>query len=230
VLYGSVVDYYAAALVAGGVSSALFEREKTGEGQYVGVSLLRSALTMQSARLIWAEGEPAEIDRDMRSGGITGIHPTREGHLYLSANTPHFWNALCEKTGLLNLLDERYDSVRKRAEHHSVIVPQLHEALQARTALEWEVEFGDAVPCAAARRIEDMFDHPQSQAEDLIADYQHPVVGHYRGFTRPIRYGRTPGPQPFAAPAFGQDSDQVLRAHGFTDEQISGLRDCGALL
>lgn len=53
VLYGSVVDYYAAALVAGGVSSALFEREKTGEGQYVGVSLLRSALAMQSARLIW---------------------------------------------------------------------------------------------------------------------------------------------------------------------------------
>ncbi|NWB92669.1 CaiB/BaiF CoA transferase family protein [Pseudomonas agarici] len=230
VLYGSVVDYYAAALVAGGVSSALYEREKTGEGQYVGVSLLRSALTMQSARLIWAEGEPAKMDRDMRSGGITGIHPTREGHLYLSANTPHFWQALCEKTGLLNLLDARYDSVRKRAEHHAVIVPQLHASLQARTALEWEIEFGDAVPCAAARRIEDMFDHPQCQAEDLIADYQHPVVGHYRGFTRPIHYGRTPGPQPFAAPTFGQDSDRVLRAHGFTDEQISGLRDCGALL
>ncbi|HEY0286742.1 MAG TPA: CoA transferase [Pseudomonas sp.] len=230
VLYGSVVDYYAAALVAGGVASALFEREKTGEGQYVGVSLLRSALTMQSARLIWAEGEPAEMDRDMRSGGITGIHPTREGHLYLSANTPHFWQALCEKTGLLNLLDERYDTVRKRAEQQAVIVPQLHAALQARTALEWEVEFGDTVPCAAARRVEDMFDHPQSQAEDLIADYQHPVVGHYRGFTRSIRYGRTPGPQPFAAPAFGQHSDDVLLAHGFTNEQISGLRDCGALL
>lgn len=230
VLYGSVVDYYAAALVAGGVSSALFERERTGEGQYVGVSLLRSALTMQSARLIWAEGEPAEMDRDMRSGGITGIHPTREGHLYLSANTPHFWQALCEKTGLPELLDERYDSVRKRAEQQAVIVPQLHAALQARTALEWEAEFGDAVPCAAARRVEDMFDHPQSQAEDLIADYQHPVVGHYRGFTRPIRYGRTPGPQPFAAPAFGQDSDQVLRAHGFTEAQISDLRACGALL
>ncbi|WP_397453079.1 CaiB/BaiF CoA transferase family protein [Pseudomonas sp. NA-150] len=230
VLYGSVVDYYAAALVAGGVSSALFEREKTAEGQYVGVSLLRSALTMQSARLIWAEGEPVKMDRDMRSGGITGIHPTREGHLYLSANTPHFWQALCERTGLLNLLDERYDTMRKRAEHEAVIIPQLHAALQARTALEWEIEFGDTVPCAAARRVEDMFDHPQSQAEDLIADYQHPVVGHYRGFARPIRYGRTPGPQPFAAPAFGQHSDDVLRAYGFTDEQIYGLRDCGALL
>ena len=42
------------ALVAAGVSSALFERERSGQGQFVGVSLLRSALTMQSARMIWA--------------------------------------------------------------------------------------------------------------------------------------------------------------------------------
>lgn len=87
ILYGSIVDYYAAAMVAGAVSSALYERERSGQGQEVGVSLLRSALAMQSARLIWAEGEPQEIDRDMRSGGITGIHPTREGYLYVSANT-----------------------------------------------------------------------------------------------------------------------------------------------
>ena len=50
IIYGSVVDYYAAALLAAGVSSALFERERSGLGQFVGVSLLRSALTMQSAR------------------------------------------------------------------------------------------------------------------------------------------------------------------------------------
>ena len=56
IIYGSVVDYYAAALLAAGVSSALYERERSGLGQYVGVSLLRSALTMQSARMVWAEG------------------------------------------------------------------------------------------------------------------------------------------------------------------------------
>jgi len=54
ILYGSVVDYYAAALVAAGVSSALFERLRSGAVQYVGVSRLRIALTMQSARMIWA--------------------------------------------------------------------------------------------------------------------------------------------------------------------------------
>src|SRR5690606_6531068 len=118
ILYGSVVDYYAAALLSGAVSSALFERERSGKGQSVGISLLRSALAMQSARLVWAEGEPSNIGRDMRSGGITGLHPTREGYLYLSANTVHFWTALCRKTGLDELLQtDRYDTVRKRAQH-----------------------------------------------------------------------------------------------------------------
>ncbi|WP_316149688.1 CoA transferase [Cupriavidus sp. BIC8F] len=213
ILYGSVVDYYASALVAGAVSSALYEREKSGTGQYVGVSLLRAALTMQSARMVWAESEPKEIGRDMRSGGITGIHPTRDGYIYISANTPHFWKALCEKTGLVELLEtDRYDSVRKRAEHHEEIVPRLHAALQERSALEWEAIFGEEVPCAAARSVEDMFDFPQVTAEEMLATFEHPVVGRYRGFTRAVKFGRTPGPEPFAAPALDQHGDRVREA------------------
>jgi crotonobetainyl-CoA:carnitine CoA-transferase CaiB-like acyl-CoA transferase len=231
VLYGSVVDYYAAAMVAGGVASALYERERTGKGQEVGVSLLRSALAMQSARLVWARDEPQELDRDMRSGGITGIHPTREGYLYLSANTPHFWQALCELTGLAHLAsDPRFDTVRARAANHALIVPQLHEALAQHTALEWEDVFGESVPCAAARRVDEMFDHPQCAAESLISEFEHPRVGTYRGFSRAITFGRTPGPEPFAAPVFGADSDRVLAEHGFSAQQIEGLRSKGALL
>jgi crotonobetainyl-CoA:carnitine CoA-transferase CaiB-like acyl-CoA transferase len=209
ILYGSVVDYYAAALVAGGVSAALYEREKSGEGQSVGVSLLRSALTMQSARMVWADSEPRDIGRDMRSGGITGIHPTRAGWIYISANTPHFWQALCEKTGLQELLTERYDSVRKRAQHQDEIVPRLHAALATRSALEWEAMFGEEVPCAAARGIEDMFDFPQVQAEDMVTHFEHPVVGGYRGFTRGWTFDRTPGPPPFAAPVLDEHGDAV---------------------
>lgn len=213
VLYGSVVDYYASALVAGAVASALYEREKSGEGQSVGVSLLRAALTMQSARMVWAESEPKDIGRDMRSGGITGIHPTGDGYIYISANTPHFWKALCEKTGLTEILEtDRYDSVRKRAEHHGEIVPLLRAALQTRSALEWERIFGEEVPCAAARSVDDMFDFPQVTAEDMVATFEHPVVGRYRGFTRAVKFGRTPGPDPFAAPALDQHGDLVRDA------------------
>lgn len=213
IIYGSVVDYYAAALLAAGVSSALYERERSGLGQYVGVSLLRSALTMQSARMVWAEGEDLDVGRDMRSGGVTGLHPTRDGYLYISANTPRFWQALCAKAGLQALAaDPRYDTVKKRARHAGEIVPVLHEALLAHSAEEWERIFGDDVPSAAARRIEDMFDHPQVQAEGLVVTLAHPVVGSYRGVMQPIRFGRTPGPPPFAAPTLGQHAGELTAA------------------
>ncbi len=213
IIYGSVVDYYAAALLASGVSSALYERERSGLGQFVGVSLLRAALTMQSARMIWAEGESLDIGRDMRSGGVTGIHPAREGYIYISANTARFWKALCAKTGLDALAeDARYDTVRKRAQHVAEIVPKLHAALTTHTALEWEERFGDEVPCAAARQIEDMFDHPQVLAQGIVGSFEHPVVGRYRGVAQSIRFGRTPGPAPFAAPVLGQHTDSVIAA------------------
>ena len=231
IIYGSVVDYYAAALVSGGVASALYERERSGLGQFVGVSLLRSALTMQSARLVWVDGEPRDIGRDFRSGGITGIHPTRDGYLYISANTPRFWQALCEKVNLPELAkDERYDSVRKRAQHAAEIVPRLHDALHARTALEWEAFFGDDVPCAAARAVEDIFDNEQVLAEDMVSTMEHSLVGKYRGLTRSIKFNRTPGPEPFAAPAFGEHSDAVLAESGCTEPELEQLRRKGAVL
>jgi crotonobetainyl-CoA:carnitine CoA-transferase CaiB-like acyl-CoA transferase len=224
IIYGSVVDYYAAALVAGGVASALYERERSGRGQFVGVSLLRSALTMQSARLVWVDGEPRDIGRDFRSGGITGLHPTREGYLYISANTPHFWRALCQKIGLPELAsNERYDTVRKRAQHAAEIVPKLHDALHERTALEWEAHFGDEVPCAAARSIEDVFDHEQVLAEEMVTTLNHALVGKYRGLTRSIKFERTPGPAPFAAPSFGQHTNEVLRSVGCSADEIQQL-------
>ncbi|WP_233836469.1 CaiB/BaiF CoA transferase family protein [Paraburkholderia sp. ZP32-5] len=217
IIYGSVVDYYAAALLAGGVASALYERERSGRGQYVGVSLLRAALTMQSARMVWVDGESRDVGREMRSGGITGIHPTGNGYLYISANTPHFWTSLCNKVGLPELAEnERYNTVRKRASHEKELVALLREALKARSAAEWEVLFGEEVPCSRAATLEDMFDSPQVQAENMIADFEHSVAGRYRGFARAIKFGRTPGPQPFSAPTLGEHSETV-RAN-FTDE------------
>jgi crotonobetainyl-CoA:carnitine CoA-transferase CaiB-like acyl-CoA transferase len=116
------------------------------------------------------------------------------------------------------LQNDRYDTVKKRAEHVNEVLPRLHQALQVHSALEWEQIFGQDVPCAAARSVEDMFDAPQVAAEEMIATFDHPVIGRYRGFTGPIKFGRTPGPHPYAAPAFGQHTNDILGSMGICDD------------
>ena len=228
IVYGSAVDFYAASMLALAVSSALVERSRTGTGRWVGVSLLRSALAMQSARLVWAEGEGRDVARDLRSGGITGLHPTKSGHLYLSANTPHFWQALCELTGLPELAaDPRYDTVKKRAAEAGELVPKIRAALAVRTAVEWEALLGERVPCAAARAIEGMFDHSQVAAEGILATFEHARIGRYRGVAHPIDFGA--GPAPVAAPALGQHSREILSSLGYADEEIERLCRAGAV-
>jgi len=225
---GSVLDYFTSALLAYGVAAALFQRERSGLGQYLSLSLLRSALTIQAGRFVWAESEGRDAARDSGTGGLTGIHPTKSGALYISVHSNHFFAALCELIGRLELAsDPRCVTMRSRAAHAAELVPEVRAALAARTALEWEEMFGERVPCAAVRPIEDMFDHPQVLSEDLVTTLDHPVIGRYRSMTKPIKFSDTPGPAPTASPTFGQHSDEVLAANGYSAAEIASLRDRG---
>jgi crotonobetainyl-CoA:carnitine CoA-transferase CaiB-like acyl-CoA transferase len=230
IVYGSVVDFYSASMLATSVSAALYHREKTGQGQSIGVSLLGSALAMQATRFIWAENEPRDISRDMRSGGVTGIHPTKSGGIYISANTPHFWQALCELASLDELANNpRYATVRMRAENATEIVPKLRAALMTRTAFEWEAVFGERVPNAAVRPIQDMFDYPQVVAEGMIATVEHPVVGSYKCLSHPVKFSETPGPLPFTAPTFGQHSEEILVELGYSLDDVAQFKSSGVI-
>ncbi len=227
---GSVLDYFTSALAAYGIAAALYHRERSGKGQYLSLSLLRSALTIQAGRFVWADSEGRDAVRDSGTGGLTGIHPTKEGMLYISVHSNHFFAALCELVGLPELArDPRYDSMRKRAAETAVLVPQVRAALARRSAREWEEIFGERVPCAAVRPIEDMFDHPQVLAEEMVTSLDHPVVGRYRTMTKPIVFADTPGPPPRPAPLAGQHTDEVLAAAGYSAAEIAALRAAGAV-
>jgi crotonobetainyl-CoA:carnitine CoA-transferase CaiB-like acyl-CoA transferase len=227
---GSVLDYFTSALLAYGVAAALFRRERDGVGQYLSLSLLRSALTIQAGRFVWTENEGRDAVRDSGAGGLTGIHPTKNGALYISVHSNHFFAALCELIGLPELInDPRCVSMRSRAAHAAELLPELRAALARRSAREWEELFGERVPCAAVRPIEDMFDHPQVLAEELVTSLDHPAVGRYRAMTKPIRFADTPGPAPSPAPVFGQHSDEILAAYGYSPDEIARLRVGGVV-
>jgi crotonobetainyl-CoA:carnitine CoA-transferase CaiB-like acyl-CoA transferase len=227
---GSVLDYFTSTLLAYGVTAALFQRERSRSGQYLSLSLLRSALAIQAGRFVWAENEGRDVARDSGTGGLTGIHPTKRGALYVSLHSNHFFAAFCELIGRRELAsDPRCTTMRSRAEHGAELLLEVRAVLAERTALEWEEIFGEHVPCAAVRPIEDMFDHKQVLAEELVTTLDHPVVGRYRTMSKPIKFSDTPGPAPTASPTFGQHSDEILSAHGYSAAEIAVFRERGVV-
>jgi len=222
---GSVVDYYTATLAAYGVMAALFVRERTGVGQKVETSLLQGALAMQSGRFIWADHEGREAKRDL-AGGINRIFKTKEGHIYISAHTETFWQGLCQTVGLAHLgADPRYNSMSKRSQHVKDLVAMVEEALQAKSAEEWEALLIAAdVPCSVARPIEDMFDHPQVKALGMVEHATHPVVGGMRMLGVPIDFSKMPSRTQQPAPALGEHTVEILQSLGYTADQVAELK------
>jgi formyl-CoA transferase len=89
---------------------------------------------------------------------------------------------------------------------------------------------GERVPCAAARAVEDMFDHPQVASENILATFDHARVGRFRAMAHPVRFSGGPAPAPFAAPELGQHSREILAWLGYTDEEIARLGRVGAVV
>lgn len=228
-VHGSVVDYYAASLLALGVTGALYERERTGSGQRVTTSLLASALSMQSGRFVWGPGETAQTDRNLRSTGVNGLYATRDGYVYLQATTTHFWQTLCRLIGCDDLAeDPELDTVRKRTARAAEIGARIGRALAHRTTEEWRTILAPHVPFAVASGIEAMFDHPQVIDQGLVAEYAHATLGRYRGFRGPIAFDGALG-RPRASPALGEHTDEVLHEAGLSAERIAALRAAGAI-
>nr|WP_256470058.1 MULTISPECIES: CoA transferase [unclassified Bradyrhizobium] len=227
-MFGSIVDYYSASMVAFAILSALVHRLRTGEGQHVKASLLRSAITLQAGQFIWTDSEPRDVERWWPTS-YSGIYPTNDGHLYLQATTQAFWKNLCEYLGFPQLADHpRFDTLKKRTALKDEIRPLIKKALMQRTAFEWEQLMRGKVPCSAVRSIEDMFDHPQVVADGIVIEREHPNVGKYRTMGKPVKMGIGDGPTR-RSPMAGEHTDEVLASIGFRSDEIMALRAKGAM-
>ena len=88
---GHFVDYFTGSLTIGAVMMALFERNRTGRGQYIDTSLLGSAAAMQAGRLVWAsDREPIDEVRDALNDRIARIYDSADGQFYLYLDADGF--------------------------------------------------------------------------------------------------------------------------------------------
>ncbi|MGE0612451.1 MAG: CaiB/BaiF CoA transferase family protein [Hyphomicrobiales bacterium] len=227
---GAIVDFYAAVMLALGITASLYQRTVTGRGEFVSTSLLAAALTLQAGRFVYVDGEDRHINRELLAGGLAAIHPTKDGNLYISTHTETFWQNLCRIIGLDDLAsDPRFDSMRKRSDQIDEILPKVRAALKARPAHEWEKLMAGKVPSACVRSIGDMFDHPQVVAAGLVQQYVHPTAGNYHALSRPIQFKGSKPPKPIPAPLFSQHTDEILSELGWSAEELRQLHEQGVV-
>ncbi len=227
---GQIADLGGGGLMAAvGILAALIERQRSGEGQLVDVSMTDGALSwlaMVVARYFCEGGVPRRGELEL-AGGILCYFPyeTKDGGwVALGALEPKFWRNWCEGVDRPDLIERQFEHPQSEAGSEVAAV------FKQRTRDEWAQFAGEHDCC-----LEPVLDLDEALASKLFAargmvvELEQPGIGRVKQVGTPIKLSRTPADASGAAPALGGQTDDVLRDIGYDDETIARLREEGAV-
>ncbi|TQM09045.1 CaiB/BaiF CoA transferase family protein [Pseudonocardia kunmingensis] len=228
-----ICDLVCALYVALAVTAALRERDRTGRGQHVDVSLLEAGVSFA----VWEAGKyfaTGEVGRPLGSAHQTSAPyqavRTSDGHVTLGAVTPKTWSGLCDVLGLGALRgDERYADASRRHAHREALIAEIEDVTRNWTSADLVRALDDAgVPCAPIADYGQVFTDEHLNRREYFWDAEHPVLGAVRQLGSPMRFSRTPAVRAAAGPLLGEGTADALRAVGYSDGEIRALAAQGA--
>lgn len=214
--------------VALAVTAALRDRDRRGEGQYVDVSLLDSAVSLA----VWEAGRyfaTGEVGRPLGSAHQSQAPyqavSTSDGWVTLGAITPRTWSGLCAALGLDELVDdERFVDSSARHARRAELIPLVEGRTAELSTQEVVSRLEQAgVPCAPIADYGEVFTDDHLAARDFFWDAPHPVAGAVRQVGSPMRFSRTPPRRAGAGPVLGADTRVALLGAGFTEDDVDAL-------
>ncbi len=230
-----IADLTAGMLLAQGILLALFERERSGEGQWVHTSLLEAQIQMldfQAARWLISQEVAPQAGNDHPTSIPTGVFPTADGHINIAASGGVLWQRLCQTLGLETLLDDPdYADNELRSKNRKALNARISEVTPSRTSEEWIAVLNEAgVPCGPINTIDATFADPQVQALGIARPMPRPQLGDTHVVGQAINLARTPQPPSHrATPELGEHTDAILRDLGMDDDAIRELRENGVI-
>jgi alpha-methylacyl-CoA racemase len=234
---GQIADLGGGALMgAFGILAALRERDGSagkpgsGKGQMVDVSMADGALSWLAmvAGQYFADGVVPRRGEQLLAGSVVCYRPYEcaDGWVTLGALEPKFWQAWCRGVGREDLIEKQFE--KPGSDAHAQVV----EVFKSRTRAEW-TQFASEHDCC----LEPVLDVDEALASDLVGERemvvtldQPGVADGVRQLGIPVKLDRTPGEHNrLPGPGLGEHTEQVLRATGYTEEQVAELIEQGAV-
>jgi alpha-methylacyl-CoA racemase len=225
---GQIADLGGGALMAAfGVMAALHERERSGEGQLVDVSMADGALSWLAmvAGRYFCDGEVPRRGEQQLAGGLVCYLPyeAADGWITCGALEPKFWAAFCNGAGRPDLVEKQFEAPGSEAWQ------EVAEVFRSRSREEW-LAFNDEHDCCIepVLDLDEALDSELVRRRGMVTAIEQPQLGTVRQLGHPVKLSRTPADPTRPAPAFGEHTDEVLAEAGYSTEEIATMKESGA--
>ena len=228
----SLGDIIAGLFSTTAILAALQERERSGQGQYIDVSMLECQLAILEGavgRYVTTGESPGPIGTRHPSFTPFQAFKTADDWIVVAivGGVRDQWPLFCAALDRVDLIDDpRYSDGFERTQNYDALIPDLEAAMSSKPAAQWLKEFGElGIPCGPVNRIDQVLADPQVQHRQALVDVPHTRVGKIPVVNSPLRFSRTPNAPLREAPDLGQHNETVLQTlAGYTVERVERLR------
>ncbi|MCG8493206.1 MAG: CoA transferase [Sneathiellales bacterium] len=225
-----VADKITSLTAAQAISTALYVREKKGEGQHIKLSMLDSMLSF-----FWPEGmasltyEDFDIDTTKSLGALEPVFETKDGYITTLAIADSEWAGMCRAFGRPELSeDPRFKTALDRYKHADLRMQIITDEIA-----KWESEAlldrldAEDVPCAPILMRDDLLGHEQVQVNQSIQQLEFPGYGEIRQ-ARPAAQFEASDQEDFKlAPELGEHTAELMAELGYEDDSIASMAENG---
>jgi crotonobetainyl-CoA:carnitine CoA-transferase CaiB-like acyl-CoA transferase len=224
-----IADLTSGIFLAQGILVALFERTKSGKGQWVHTSLLEAQVTMldfQASRWLIGKEIPPQAGNDHPTGIPTGVFKTSDGHINIAASGQQMFRRLCDALGIPSLVDDaRFKQPPDRSKNRHELTKELEKATSKWTSAELVERLNKAsVPSGPILNVKEVFENEQVKHLGLAVPVKSATLGDLEVQRVPVTLSRTPGSVRTATPEAGEHNDEILGSLGYGDADIARLK------
>jgi crotonobetainyl-CoA:carnitine CoA-transferase CaiB-like acyl-CoA transferase len=216
------------------IMSALYHRERTGEGQLIDVAMLDSIMPLMgwvAANLLIGKREPVLMGNDNFTAAPSGTFRTRDGYINIAANKQEQWESVCDALGVPELkTDPRFEKRDTRKKNRKELTPLLEAKLVERDTQEWVDLLNEKhVPSGAILSLKEALEQPQIKHRGTLQDVPVEGIGTIPLFGLTAKFEKTPGDITAPPPRLSAHTAEVLGAIGVSADELADLKAKGCV-